>query len=161
MNNKVILKSLLSLIPDSYQTVSINEIKNGKRTGSVWVVTPHGQKTEGLPDRILYGEVRAIVPYYDVISIEVTGRQPSEEPGWFGLAASAVRGYPAGRIWSDGEEILCRTEAAAETVADLFEYLYRNDNGDQADRIHTGYYDPEEDRENSDEYTGWYYVTMD
>ena len=59
-------------------------------------------------------------------------------------------------IWSNGCEILCKTEAQAEAIADLLE-----DCG--CDCVLTGYYDPEEDKRNNqiDEYTGYYYVNIE
>lgn len=61
------------------------------------------------------------------------------------------RGY-----WTDGEEILCKTEAAAEHLANFLEDI-------GFDIVHTGYYDPEEDRRNNEvnDHTGWYYVNID
>ena len=60
-------------------------------------------------------------------------------------------------IWSDGQEILCEKEEVAEHIADLLDMMC-------ADAImHTGYYDPEEDRRSGecDEYTGFYYIDFD
>ena len=58
--------------------------------------------------------------------------------------------------WTDGEEILCKTEEAAEHLADFLEDL-------GFDSVRTGYYDPEEDQRNNEvnDHTGWYYVTVD
>lgn len=58
-------------------------------------------------------------------------------------------------IWSNGEEIMCKTKEQAEAIADLLE-----DCG--MDCTLTGYYDPKEDARNNevDEYTGYYYVSM-
>ncbi len=61
-------------------------------------------------------------------------------------------------IWTDGDELLCRTEWMAERMADLVDALC----GDQV--AHTGYYDPYEDaKEPFGPYksTGWYYVDFD
>lgn len=57
--------------------------------------------------------------------------------------------------WSDGQEILCKTEDAAERLADFLE-----DCGFA--EINTGYYDPEQDKVEGcvDEYTGFWYVSM-
>ena len=78
------------------------------------------------------------------------------------LFCEALPDYSEGNIWCDGgTEILCRTESAAQAVADLLELLYRKD-GEEI-LINTGYYDPEEDKRNGEEdrYTGWYYVNVD
>lgn len=55
--------------------------------------------------------------------------------------------------WTDGDDILCETEAQAEHLADFLEDI-------GFDYVNTGYYDPEEDkRENCvDDHTGFYYV---
>ena len=78
------------------------------------------------------------------------------------LFCEALPDYSEGNIWCDGgTEILCKTESAAEAVADLLELLYRKDGEDVL--INIGYYDPEEDIRNGEEdrYTGWYYVNVD
>lgn len=58
------------------------------------------------------------------------------------------------RVWTTGEAIMCRTENAAESIADIMRNVFNLD-------VTTGYYDPEEDEENNcvDESTGFYYVT--
>lgn len=63
--------------------------------------------------------------------------------------------------WSDGSEILCRTEELADKTADMIEELYRQ-RGELV-LMNTGYYDPVEDAKDgvNDKYTGWYYVQMD
>lgn len=57
-------------------------------------------------------------------------------------------------FWTDGGEILCKTEAAAEAVASFLD-----DCGFSGD-LATGYYDPEEDKRNGEEdcHTGYYYI---
>lgn len=58
--------------------------------------------------------------------------------------------------WTDGDEILCKTEAVAEHLANFLEDI-------GFDKVHTGYYDPVEDQRNNevDSHTGWYYVNID
>lgn len=58
--------------------------------------------------------------------------------------------------WTDGDEILCKTEEAAEHLADFLEDIGFAD-------VHTGYYDPKEDARNNqvDDHTGYYYVGID
>lgn len=58
--------------------------------------------------------------------------------------------------WTDGEEILCKSENAAEHLANFLEDI-------GFDMVHTGYYDPEEDQKNNEvnDHTGWYYVSID
>ena len=80
---------------------------------------------------------------------------------WMEMIVNALPDYPDGIIWSDGEEILVKTESAADTIADLIEALYRAQ-GEEI-LINTGSYDPEEDKRNNEEdrYTGWWYVNID
>lgn len=69
--------------------------------------------------------------------------------------------YSEGNIWSSGDEILCKTESAAETVAELIESMSKA-NGEEA-LLRIGYYNPEEDKQNNEEdrYTGWYYINAE
>ena len=80
---------------------------------------------------------------------------------WFALITERLRDYSDEEVWSDGTEILCRTESAAEAIADLLWQLY-NSQGDEV-TVTTGYYDPEEDERNGerDRYTGWWYVGIE
>ena len=84
-----------------------------------------------------------------------------ERVDWFQEIANRLRDYSDGEIWSAGDEILCKTESAADALADMFECLYIA----QGEKIliNTGYYDPEEDVRNGelDRYTGWWYVNID
>ena len=84
-----------------------------------------------------------------------------EKIDWFNVIAERLRDYSEGDIWSSGDEILCLTESAADTLADMFESLYRAQ-GEEI-LVNTGYYDPEEDKRNNEEdrYTGWWYVNID
>lgn len=58
--------------------------------------------------------------------------------------------------WTDGTEILCKTEAQAEHLANFLEDI-------GFDYVNTGYYDPVEDAKSgeTDKYTGFYYVSVD
>lgn len=60
-----------------------------------------------------------------------------------------------GKIWSDGEQLLTKTEELANALADLIDLV------DDCQTT-TGYYDPEEDEKAGevDELTGYYYVSM-
>lgn len=80
---------------------------------------------------------------------------------WMEMIVNALPDYPDGIIWSDGEEILVKTESAADTIADLIEALYRAQ-GEEI-LVNTGSYDPEEDKRNNEEdrYIGWWYVNID
>lgn len=68
---------------------------------------------------------------------------------WFFAFCDRLRDYSEGEIWSVGDELLCRTESAANALADLLERLYRTD--DKEVITWTGYYDPEEDKRNGEE----------
>lgn len=58
--------------------------------------------------------------------------------------------------WCDGENILCKTNEDAQSVADYI------DEKAGASVSATGFYDPEEDKRMGcvDKYNGWYYVTI-
>ncbi|QIX93933.1 hypothetical protein FOC47_27375 [Enterocloster clostridioformis] len=43
---------------------------------------------------------------------------------WFTEIADRLRDYSEGEIWSSGNEILCRTESAVNTLVDMLETLY-------------------------------------
>lgn len=79
---------------------------------------------------------------------------------WFYIISDRLRDYSDEYIWSAGDEILCRTESAANALADMLEQLYKSQ--DENVLINTGYYDPEEDKRNGEEdrYTGWWYVNI-
>lgn len=78
--------------------------------------------------------------------------------GWISEIANRLRDYSDGDVWSAGDEILCKTESAADALADLLWQLYRSQDEDVV--ITTGFYDPEEDKRNGeqDRFTGWWYV---
>lgn len=84
-----------------------------------------------------------------------------ERINWFQEIAIRLRDYSDGDIWSAGDEILCKTESAADALADMFETLYA-EQGEEV-LINTGYYDPAEDERNNemDRFTGWWYVNID
>ena len=60
-------------------------------------------------------------------------------------------------IWTDGVEILCRTEDICERIADALDSI----SGEP--ESHTGYYDPVDDARSGevDDHTGWYYIDYD
>lgn len=83
-----------------------------------------------------------------------------EKVNWFEKITERLRDYSEGEIWTNGDEILCKTESAANAIADMLVMLYKT----QADEIlvNTGYYDPVEDERNgeTDRHTGWWYVNI-
>ena len=83
------------------------------------------------------------------------------EKDFFSFICARVRDYSDGEVWSDGDQILCKTESAANALCDLLWQLY-NERGEAFD-LHTGYYDRKEDERNHEEdrYTGWWYVSAD
>lgn len=93
--------------------------------------------------------------------MELLKRLENSKMNWFKAAVMRLRDYSDGEVWSDGEQILCRTESGAKAVADFIWSLYFADG--QEVTILTGYYDPEEDERNGEEdrYTGWWYVILD
>ncbi len=83
-----------------------------------------------------------------------------EKIDWFEKIMERLRDYSEGQVWTSGDEILCKTESAADAIADMLEVLYRTQ-GDEI-LVNTGYYDPDEDEKNGevDRYTGWWYVNI-
>ena len=77
---------------------------------------------------------------------------------WLSEISNRLRDYSDGDVWSAGDEILCKTESAADALADMLWQLYRSQDEDVV--ITTGFYDPEEDKRNGeqDRFTGWWYV---
>lgn len=59
-------------------------------------------------------------------------------------------------FWTDGDDILCPTKEAAESVANFLEDI-------GFDQLMTGYYDPDEDSRNgeTDGHTGYWYIRVD
>ena len=80
---------------------------------------------------------------------------------WASVIIERLPDYAEGNIWTNGDDILCKTESAADALADMFEYLYKMQ--DEEILVNTGYYDPEEDKRNNevDRNTGWWYVNID
>ena len=62
---------------------------------------------------------------------------------------------PSNQVWTDREQILCRTKDQASFLAELMKTT------DQEEYI-VNYYNPEEDKKNHDtnNFTGWYYIYM-
>ena len=60
------------------------------------------------------------------------------EKDFFSFICARVRDYSDGEVWSDGDQILCKTESAANALCDLLWQLY-NERGEAFD-LHTGYY---------------------
>ena len=81
-----------------------------------------------------------------------------EKDTWMLLIASLQKHECENKhgYWSDGNQILCKTEFAAEHLANFLEDIGFTD-------VHTGYYDLEEDLKDLtvDHYTGYYYVHID
>ena len=48
---------------------------------------------------------------------------------WFDRIAKCLKKRIVANVWSDGDEILCKTESAADAIADIIESLYL-DQGD-------------------------------
>ena len=83
-----------------------------------------------------------------------------ESINWFTEIANRLRDYSEGDIWTNGDEILVKTESAADAIADMFETMYKSQ-GEEI-LVNIGYYDPVEDEKNGevDRYTGWWYVNI-
>jgi len=46
------------------------------------------------------------------------------EKDFFSFICARVRDYSDGEVWSDGDQILCKTESAANALCDLLWQLY-------------------------------------
>lgn len=71
MENKTLLKDLIELVCDNYQSVTINEITGSGDVTRKWVVEPHNPMLKNIPDGILHGTVHSIVIYLDTINVTV------------------------------------------------------------------------------------------
>lgn len=103
---------------------------------------------------------------------DCTGPEPDEatpsdskchfgEIQWFEKICERLRDYNDGFIWCNGgDEIMCRSEDAANALADLIESLYCSQGKEVV--VNTGYYDPKDDAKNgeTDCCTGWWYVNL-
>lgn len=95
------------------------------------------------------------------IEAEAARRIQAEKPNYFYEIANRLRDYSDGDIWSTGDELLCKTESAANMLADMIEQLYRSQGEEVV--VNTGFYDPETDKRNGEEdrFTGWWYVNIE
>lgn len=133
----------------------IDENKNGANLECLpmWKIRlENGDLMNACPDEICLAE-RNKVCCNTLYSVRKTD--------WFETITDRLRDYSYGNIWTSGDEILCKTKDAANTLADMLECLYRTDGKEVV--VNTGYYDPEEDRKNGglDRYSGWWYVHID
>lgn len=85
----------------------------------------------------------------------------SSQKNWFSEIADRLRDHPEGDVWSVGDELLCKTESAANMLADMIEQLYRSQGEEVV--VNTGFYDPETGKRNGEEdrFTGWWYVNIE
>ena len=60
-------------------------------------------------------------------------------------------------VWTDGTEILCRTEDIADAIANVLDVITG------CPMSHVGFYDPFDDAQSgeTDDHTGWWYVDFD
>lgn len=84
----------------------------------------------------------------------------SKRIDWISEISNRLRDNLCGDIWGTADELLCKTEAAANTLAELIEQLYLSQGEEVI--VNTGYYDPEEDKRNGEEdrLSGWWYVNI-
>ena len=62
---------LISIMPDTYCEIAINEYDGVNHTGRRYIIPEHSTDFSHIPTDIWNHEVSAIVPYYDRISIEI------------------------------------------------------------------------------------------
>lgn len=62
---------LISIIPDSYVELAINEYDGLEHTGRRYIIEKHSTDYTHIPEDIWNKKVRMLVPYYGRISIEV------------------------------------------------------------------------------------------
>lgn len=65
------VKDLMSKMLDSYIRISISVYKRNEFTGERYIVEPHATDYRNIPGNIWNKEIRAMVLYYDKLSIEV------------------------------------------------------------------------------------------
>ncbi len=65
--------------------------------------------------------------------------------------------YEGVLMWTDGTEILCKTESLAKSIADALDSI----SGERMSHYH--WYEPNEDERDGtvDDHTGWWYVDYD
>lgn len=84
----------------------------------------------------------------------------NEKIDWMKVIMNSLPKKP-NDIWTDGSEILVKSEDAADNIADTIELLYLAQGEDIC--VCTGYFDPDEDKRNDEvnECTEFYYVRVD
>lgn len=65
------VKDLISKMIDNYMRISISVYKRNEFTGERYIVGPHATDDRNIPGNIWNKEIRAMVLYYDRLSIEV------------------------------------------------------------------------------------------
>lgn len=79
---------------------------------------------------------------------------------WFKMLIDHLPTDPECRVWTDGDEILCRSEEYSNAIADMVEYLYK-EGGEEVVAV-TGSYDEIDERDGVvDDYTGCWYIYLD
>ena len=102
-------------------------------------------------------QIRVIQKFQD--TAETEDEKPMIEPPTWSYIIKLLEQYADKKhngYWTDGEEILCCTEEAAEHLANFLEDI-------GFDCVMTGSYDPAEDEAfgTVDDHTGYWYVTID
>lgn len=69
---------LLNKIIDSYITIAINEYRDLDHTGRRYVIEEPLSNFSSIPEDVLNADVERIVPYYDMISIEIEAKDNEE-----------------------------------------------------------------------------------
>lgn len=93
---------------------------------------------------------------------KVLGSAETTKTDWLDLITERLRNHSKESFWCDDNgQIMVPTESAANAIADMLELLYLSEGKEVS--VSSAYYEPEEDtREGiSDEYTGWWCVTLE
>lgn len=93
---------------------------------------------------------------------KVLGSAEGKKTNWLELITERLKNQAKDSFWCDDNgQIMVPTESAANAIADMLELLYLSEGEEKS--VNSTYYEPEEDVRDgvSDEYTGWWCVTIE
>lgn len=92
----------------------------------------------------------------------VLGSAEAKRTNWLNLITERLKNQAKDSFWCDDSgQIMVPTESAANAIADMLELLYLSEGDEKS--VNVKYYEPEEDFRDgvTDEYTGWWCVTIE